>query len=74
MLPRTSLITKYKVFRRSLLDHGHIVFVQALNNSFHQRLEPIKYKAALATTGSIRGTFKKKVYQELGLESLQSRR
>ena len=33
-----------------------------------------KYNACLALTGTIRGTFKEKLYQELGLESLQLRR
>ena len=32
------------------------------------------YKAALAITGAIQGTSRDKIYQELGLESLKSRR
>ena len=47
---------------------------QALNNFFHQRLQPIQYNAALAITGCTGGTSKKKLYQELDFESLQSRR
>ena len=42
--------------------------------SFHQKLESIQYNACLATTGAIRRTSKEKLYQELGLESLQLRR
>ena len=45
---------------------------QAFNNIFHERLESIRYSTA--TTGAIRGTSKKKLYQELGVVSLQSSR
>ena len=65
ILPRTSLITKCKVFRRRHLDHGHIVFDQALNNCFHGRLEPIRCKAALAKTGSIGRTSNKEFIKKL---------
>ena len=65
ILPRTSLITKCKVFRRPHLDHGDIVFDQALNNSFHGRLEPIRCKAALVRTGSIGRTSNKGFIKKL---------
>ena len=43
--------------------------------SFHQKLESIQYyNACLAITGTIRGVSKEKLYQEIGLESLQLRR
>ena len=45
---------------------------QAFNNIFHERLESIQYSTV--TTGAIRGTSKKKLYQELGVVSLQSSR
>ena len=41
--------------------------------SLHHKLESIQYNACLAITGTIRGTSKEKLYQELGLESLQLR-
>ena len=41
---------------------------------FQHKLESIQYNACLAITGAIRGTSKEKLYQELGLESLQLRR
>ena len=41
---------------------------------FIKKLESIQYDAALAITGAIRGTSSEKLYQELGLESLQQRR
>ena len=41
VLPRPSLITIYKAFIRPHLDYGDVVFDQAFNNSFYQRLESI---------------------------------
>ena len=74
ILPRTSLITIYKLFARPHLDYGDIIYDQTFNESFHQRIESIQYNAAIAITGAIRGTSSEKLYQELGLESLRSRR
>ena len=74
LLPRTALITIYKAFVRPHLDYIDIVYGQAFNLSFQHKLESIQYRACLAITGAIRGTSKEKIYQELGLESLQSRR
>ena len=37
-------------------------------------MESIQYKAALAIAGAVRVSFRKKLYQELGLESLQQQR
>ena len=74
VLPRTSLITIYKAFIRPHLDYVDFIFDQAFDNSFHQRLESIQYNAALAITETIRGTSRESLYQELGFESLQSRR
>ena len=42
--------------------------------SFCEKLESMQYKATLAITGIIQGTSHDKIYQELGLESLKSRR
>ena len=74
VLPRPPLITIYKAFIRPHLDYGDVIFDQAFNNSFHQRLESIQYNATPAIAGAIRGTSKEKLYQELGFESLQSRK
>ena len=77
LLPRTALITIYKAFVRRHLDYADILHDQAFNfqqKSFQQKLESIQYRACLAITGAIRGTFREKIYQELGLESLQLRR
>ena len=37
-------------------------------------MESVQHNAALAITGTIRGTSREKRYQELGLESLRERR
>ena len=37
-------------------------------------MESIQYNVALVITGAIRGTFREKLYQELGLESIRKRR
>ena len=52
------------------LDYGDIIYNQTDNNYSHNKVESIQYKAALAKTGSIRGTSRKVLYQELGLEPL----
>ena len=74
ILPRSSLLTIYKFFIRSLLDYADIIYDQAYNSIFHDKLESVQYNACLAITGTIRGTSAKKLYLELGLESLNSRR
>ena len=38
--------------------------------SFQQKMETIKYNGALAITGTIRGSSREKLYQEIGLETL----
>ena len=56
------------------MDYGDIIYDQPNNESFCNKLETVQYNAALAITGSIQGTSKVKLYKELGLESLKSRR
>ena len=59
---------------RPHLDYGDVIFDKAYNNSFQQRLESLQYKASLAITGAIKGSSTERLYQELGVESLQNRR
>ena len=73
-LPRKSLITIYKAFSRPLIAYGDIIYGQPQNESFSEKLESVQYKTALAITGAIQGSSREKLYQELGLESLKSRR
>ena len=74
VLPRSSLLTIYKTFIRSQLDFADVIYDLAYNSSFHEKLESIQCSGCLAITGVIRGTSSEKLYQELGLESLKSRR
>ena len=73
-LPRKSLITIYKAFLRPLLDYGDIIYDQPENECFCEKIESVQYKAALAITGAIQGSSRERLYEELGLESLKSRR
>ena len=73
-LPRKSLIVIYKSFIRPLIDYGDIIYDQPQNEAFCEKLETLQYQAALAITGAIQGTSRDKIYHELGLESLKSRR
>ena len=66
--------TIYKSFVRPYLDYGDIIYDQPQNESFCNKLENIQYNATLAITRAIRGTSKTKLYKELGLEFLKSRR
>ena len=61
-------------FIRPHLDYGDAIFDQAYNKSFHESLESLQYNASLAITRAIGGTSKQKLYQDLGLKSLQHRR
>ena len=58
--PRITLVTIYKVFIRPHLDYGDVLYNQAFNNSFKEKLESIQYSVCLALKGAIRGTSKQK--------------
>ena len=73
LLPESALSTIYKAFAWLHLDYGDILDDQLYNKSFHEKLESVHYNACLAITGAIRCTSMGKLYQELGLESLQLR-
>ena len=67
-------MTTYKAFLRPLIDYGDLIYDQPQNESFCEKLKSVQYKAVLAITGAIKGTSRDKIYKELGLESLKSRR
>ena len=64
--PRRALITIYKAFVRPHLDYGNVIYDQDFNELFHQKLEKIQHDACTAITGTIYGTSKEKIHQELG--------
>ena len=68
------IIDIYKSFIRPHLHYGDIIYDQAYDASFQQKVESIQYNGALAITGAMRGTSKEKPFEELGLESLEHRR
>ena len=70
----SSLLTIHKTFIRSRLDFVYIIYDQDYNSAFHDKLESVQYNACFAITDVIRGTSTEKLYQELGLEFLKSRR
>ena len=74
ILPRSPLLTIYKSFIRPHFEYCDNIYDQTYKTSFHQKLDSIQYNAALAITGAIRGTSKEKLYDELGLETLEKRR
>ena len=74
ILSRKSLLTIYKSFVRSNLDYAVIIYDKPFNESFKRKIEMVQYKAALVITGAIKGTSRDRLYQELGLESLEDRR
>ena len=51
-----------------------VVYDEAYNETFHQKPESTQCNACLALSRAIRGSSREKLYQELGLESLQRRR
>ena len=55
LLPRSALITLHKTFVRPHLDYGDIVYDQAHNASFHQKLESLQYNTCLVITGAMCG-------------------
>ena len=83
-LPKHTLNESYKLYVRPHLDYGDIIFhIPAKEDDFSQniilpnlmeKLESVQYSAALAVTGTWRGTSREKLYAELGWESLNSRR
>ena len=74
ILSRKQLLTIYKTFVRSHLDYADIICDKPFNDFFKEKLEKVQYSAALIITRAIKGTSRKLLYKELGLESLSDRR
>ena len=89
-LPLKTLILMYKSLVRPHFDYCDVIFhippddngifdninvpVNESLNSLMAKIESIQYKAALAITGTWKGTSRLKLYNELGFESLSGRR
>ena len=71
VLLRHSLLTIYKSFIWPHIDYDDIIYDKPNKQVFSNKLEVVQYNAVLAITAAIRGTSKKKAYQEVGLESLK---
>ena len=67
-----TLITVYKVFLMPLRDM--LFMINLITAFFCKKLKSVQHKAALAISGAIQGTSRETLFQELGLESLKSRR
>ena len=74
VLPRRALLTIYKSFIKPHLDYGDTIYNKACNESFHSKLESPQHNITLVIATAIRGSSTEKLYLELGLESLKSRR
>ena len=83
-LPRHTLNDMYKHYIRPHLDYGDVIYHipesicefshRVILNAQMERLESIQYYAALALTGTWKGTSREKLYDELGWEPLHLRR
>ena len=64
----------HKAFLRPHIDYSNIIYDQPSNGSSCEKLESVQYKTALSITGVIEGASREKLFMDLGLESLKSRR
>ena len=55
-LLRAPLITFHKSFIRPHLDYEGVIYDEAYNNCFHQKIELVEYNASSTIPGAIRGT------------------
>ena len=62
-------MTICKSFIRLHLDYSDIAYDQSTNDLVKNR--KVQYNAALVITGAIKGTSRKKLFKDLGLESLK---
>ena len=72
--PRSTLLTIYRSFIRPHIDYSDDIYDQPQNELFSSKIESVQYNASRAITGAIRETSKEKLYQELGFDSLRSRK
>ena len=70
-LLRLVLITMNKDLVRPRLNYGDLIYYEAYNERFHQKLESMQYNACLAISGAIRRSSREILYLELALKFLQ---
>ena len=76
-ISREVLNVIYKLHVRPHLDYGDIIYHRydpEMRLTFTQKLEQTQYLAALAVTGTWRGTNRQRLFNELGWETLYDRR
>ena len=78
-LSRSTLSELYKLYVRPHLDYGDVIYHlpqrdDCSGNYLMEKLESVQFSAAFAVTGTWRGTSWERLYNELGWESLSSRR
>ena len=78
-LSRNTLSELYKLYVRPHLDYGDVIYHvpqrdDCSGNYLMEKLESVQYSTALVVTGTWRGTSQERLYNELGWESLSSRR
>ena len=74
---RNVLNLAYKLYVRPHLDYGDLLYHRydpEMRLCFTQKLEQTQYSAALTVSGAWRGTNRQRLYNELGWETLYSRR
>ena len=69
-----ALLTVYRSFVRPNLDYGDVIYDQAENESVSSKIERVQHNVSLAVAGAIIGISQGKLCQELGLESLGTRK
>ena len=72
-MSRKSLLAIQKSFVRPNFDYVDITYDKPFNESFKRKIEIVQYKEALMITGAIKGTYRDRLYQELGLKYLVDR-
>ena len=64
ILPCRSLLIIYKSFIRPHLDYRYVIYDHQSNASFSNKIESVRYNAALAITGAIKDYSCDKLYLE----------
>ena len=72
--PLKLLVTIYNAFLRPPTHYEDNIYDQHQNYFFCEKLESVQYKTVLAIIAAIQGGSREKISQELGLETLKSRR